>query len=103
MSDQEAGRSLAALVRSAARQRPDAPAVVTRAERLTWAELDAAVDRAAAGYAARDLAPGDRVAVQLPNGLPWLRAVLGAARQRPRGGESRLPAARTPGRRWPLK
>ena len=80
MSDQEAGRSLAALVRSAARQRPDAPAVVTREERLTWAELDAAVDRAAAGYAARDLAPGDRVAVQLPNGLPWLRAVLGALR-----------------------
>ncbi len=80
MSDLEAGRSLAALVRSAARQRPDAPAVVTRAERLTWAELDAAVDRAAAGYAARELAPGDRVAVQLPNGLPWLRAVLGALR-----------------------
>jgi long-chain acyl-CoA synthetase len=80
VSDQEAGRSLAALVRSAARQRPDAPAVVTREERLTWAELDAAVDRAAAGYAARDLAPDDRVAVQLPNGLPWLRAVLGALR-----------------------
>lgn len=80
MSDQEAGRSLAALVRTAALARPDAPAVVTRDERLTWAELDAAVDRAAAGYAARHLAPGDRVAVQLPNGLPWLRAVLGALR-----------------------
>ncbi|MGY2128774.1 AMP-binding protein [Blastococcus sp. SYSU DS0617] len=80
VSDLEAGRSLAALVRSAARQRPDAPAVVTRDERLTWAELDATVDRAAAGYAARDLVPGDRVAVQLPNGLAWLRAVLGALR-----------------------
>ncbi len=80
MSDLEAGRSLAALVRSAARERADAPAVVTRDERLTWAELDAAVDRAAAGYAARDLVPGDRVAVQLPNGLAWLRAVLGALR-----------------------
>jgi long-chain acyl-CoA synthetase len=76
----DAGTSLAALVRAAARQRPDAPAVVAGAERLTWAELDAAVDRAAAGYAARDLAPGDRVAVQLPNGLPWLRAALGALR-----------------------
>ncbi len=80
MSDLEAGRSLAALVRAAARQRPDAPAVVTRDERLTWAELDAAADVAAAGYAARGLAVGDRVAVQLPNGLPWLRAVLGALR-----------------------
>lgn len=80
MPDQEAGRSLAVLVRTAARERPDAPAVVTRDQRLTWAELDAAVDRAAAGYAARDLAPGDRVAVQLPNSVAWLRAVLGALR-----------------------
>ncbi len=80
MSDLEAGRSLAALVRAAARQRPDAPAVVTRDERLTWAELDAAADVAAAGYVGRGLAVGDRVAVQLPNGLPWLRAVLGALR-----------------------
>jgi long-chain acyl-CoA synthetase len=76
----EAGTSLAALVRSAARRRPDAPAVIAGEQRLSWAELDAAVDRAAAGYAARDLRPGDRVAVQLPNGVPWLRAALGALR-----------------------
>jgi long-chain acyl-CoA synthetase len=76
----EAGTSLAALVRAAARRSPEAPAVVAGDERLTWAELDAAVDRAAAGYAALGLAPGDRVAVQLPNGLPWLRAALGALR-----------------------
>ncbi|WP_137162015.1 AMP-binding protein [Blastococcus sp. CCUG 61487] len=80
MPDQEAGRSLAALARAAARQRPDAPAVITRDQRLTWAELDAAVDRAAAGYAERGLAVGDRVAVQLPNSVAWLRAVLGALR-----------------------
>jgi long-chain acyl-CoA synthetase len=76
----ETGASLAALVRAAARRSPDAPAVVAGDQRLTWAELDAAVDRAAAGYAAFDLAPGDRVAVQLPNGLVWLRAALGALR-----------------------
>ena len=76
----EAGTSLAALVRAAARRSPEAPAVVAGDERLTWAELDAAVDRAAAGYAALGLAPGDRVAVQLPNGLAWLRAALGALR-----------------------
>ena len=72
--------SLAALVRAAARDRPDAPAVVAGDTRLTWAELDAQVDRVAAGYAARGLAPGERVAVQLPNGVPWLRATLGALR-----------------------
>jgi long-chain acyl-CoA synthetase len=48
--------------------------------RLTWAELDAQVDRAAAGFAGLGLTPGDRVAVQLPNGVPWLRATLGALR-----------------------
>jgi len=76
----EAGVSLAALVRAAAAQRPDAPAVVAGQERLSWGELDAAVDRVAAGYAALGLASGDRVAVQLPNGLAWLRAALGALR-----------------------
>ncbi len=71
---------LAALVRAAAAQRPDAPAVVDGARRLSWGELDALVDRAAAGYAARGLAPGERVAVQLPNGVGWLCAAVGALR-----------------------
>jgi long-chain acyl-CoA synthetase len=76
----EAGTSMAGLVREAARRDPGSPAVVAGDRRLTWAELDADVDRAAAGYAGRDLRPGDRVAIQLPNGLPWLRAALGALR-----------------------
>jgi long-chain acyl-CoA synthetase len=75
-----AATSLPALVRAAARARPEAPAVVDGDRRLDWAALDAAVDRAASGYAARGLARGDRVAVQLPNGLDWLRATLGALR-----------------------
>src|SRR4051794_21841728 len=75
-----AGASMAELVRAAARRHPEAPAVVAGAQRLSWAELDAAVDRAAAGFAGHDLRPGDRVAIQLPNGLPWLRAALGALR-----------------------
>jgi long-chain acyl-CoA synthetase len=74
------GSSLSTLVRACARRRPDAEAVVAGAQRLTWAQLDDAVDRAAAGYAARGLAPGERVAVQLPNGIDWLRAALGALR-----------------------
>ncbi|MGY1630168.1 class I adenylate-forming enzyme family protein [Geodermatophilus sp. SYSU D01186] len=76
----DVGASLSDLVRTAARERPGAPAVVAGEERLTWAELDAEVDRAAAGYADRGLAPGERVAVQLPNGVDWLRAALGALR-----------------------
>jgi long-chain acyl-CoA synthetase len=77
---EQAGTSLADLVRAAARRRPEAPAVVAGNRRLSWSELDAAVDRAAAGYAGHGLAPGDRVAIQLPNGLEWLRAALGALR-----------------------
>src|SRR3954466_6117432 len=74
------GRTLSGLVRSAARQRPEAPAVVAGERRLSWGEFDAAVGRAAAGYAGRGLAAGDRVAVQLPNGIDWLLAALGAQR-----------------------
>ena len=76
----DVGSSLSVLVRAAARDRADAPAVVAGEERLSWGELDAQVDRAAAGYAARGLTPGERVAVQLPNGVDWLRATLGALR-----------------------
>ncbi|MGY1651457.1 class I adenylate-forming enzyme family protein [Geodermatophilus sp. SYSU D01119] len=71
---------LAALVRDAARRRPAAPAVVDGDTRLSWAELDALVDRSAAALSTRGLGRGDRVAVQLPNGVAWLRAVLGALR-----------------------
>jgi long-chain acyl-CoA synthetase len=75
-----AGTSMSSLVREAAQRRPGAPAVVDGDRRLTWGELDALVDRTAAGYAASGLVPGDRVGVQLPNGVDWLRAVLGALR-----------------------
>ncbi|MCF6745632.1 long-chain fatty acid--CoA ligase [Blastococcus sp. KM273128] len=76
----EAGTSLAALVRAAAQRDPDAPAVVAGDRRLSWGELDAAADRVAAGYGERGLRAGDRIAVQLPNGVDWLRAVLGGLR-----------------------
>src|SRR5688572_32245078 len=80
MSVTEAGPSLSSSVRTAARSRPDAPAVVAGEQRLSWAELDAEIDRAAAGFAALGLTPGDRVAIQLPNGLNWIRAAIGALR-----------------------
>jgi long-chain acyl-CoA synthetase len=73
-------RSFSALVRRAAAAAGDAPALVSGDVRLTWAELDARVDRAAAGYLARQLQPGDRVAVQLRNGVDWVVAVMGALR-----------------------
>ncbi|WP_299952486.1 AMP-binding protein [uncultured Modestobacter sp.] len=73
-------RSFSALVRRAARTAGSSPALVAGEQRLTWSEVDALVDRSAAGYAARGLAAGDRVAVQLPNGVDWVVAVMGALR-----------------------
>jgi long-chain acyl-CoA synthetase len=73
-------RSFSALVRRAAAAAGSAPALVAGGERLSWAELDERVDRAAAGYVARGLEPGDRVAVQLGNGVDWVVAVMGALR-----------------------
>ncbi|SDN67654.1 long-chain acyl-CoA synthetase [Klenkia soli] len=68
------------LVRAAADAHGEAPALVEGDRRLSWAELSAAVDRVAAGWAARGLVAGDRVAVQLPNGVDWVLAVVGALR-----------------------
>jgi len=73
-------RSFSALVRRAAATAGDAPALVHGERRLTWAEVDSLVDRAAAGYAGRGLTAGNRVAVQLGNGVDWVVAVMGALR-----------------------
>ena len=55
-------------------------AVVDGADRLTRAELDALVNGIAAGLAGRGLRPGDRVGLQLPTGVPFVAAYLGALR-----------------------
>ncbi|MFC9993386.1 (2,3-dihydroxybenzoyl)adenylate synthase [Nocardia sp. NPDC127526] len=70
-----AGRPLGELLRDAARQWPDRPAVLTDWEHISYAELDAAADRMAHGFLALGIAPGDRVVVQLPN-VPEFPAVL---------------------------
>jgi long-chain acyl-CoA synthetase len=59
--------NLADLVRDAASGRPEHPALVTRTQQLSWAELDARVDRAARALHERGLARGARVALMLGN------------------------------------
>jgi long-chain acyl-CoA synthetase len=73
-------RTFDGLVRRAAVERAGSDALVEGSRRVSWAELDALVDRAAAGYGARGLVAGDRVAVQLPNGIDWVLATVGALR-----------------------
>lgn len=64
---------------------PDAPAVVVleedgRRTEVAFAELDACVDRVAAGLADLGVGRGDRVAVLLDQGVPSLASLLGALR-----------------------
>ena len=75
-----AARTFHGLVRVAAQTHGSAPALVEGDRRVTWAELSAQVDRTAAGWAGLGMAVGDRVAVQLPNGVDWVLAVVGALR-----------------------
>ncbi len=63
-------RTLDALLRGAAARWPDRAAVVAPAATLTYAELDRAVDAAAAGLLGAGAAAGDRVAVALGHDLP---------------------------------
>ncbi|WP_405979316.1 FadD3 family acyl-CoA ligase [Streptomyces sp. NBC_00158] len=70
--------TVAALVRDAAERYGDREAVVDGRTRITYAELGARVERAAAACIAAGTGPGDRVAVWAPNTLEWIVSALGA-------------------------
>jgi len=59
---------------------PDREALVTRTQRLTYAELDRLADRAAQALRAMGVGPGDRVAASLPNEVDVVLAFHGAMR-----------------------
>jgi len=71
-------------IRRWATERPHGLAVVDaapdRTTRMTWAELDHAVDKAASLMLEFGIEPGDRVAVQLPNCSGFVVAAAAAAR-----------------------
>src|SRR5262245_41844111 len=60
--------TLAAVVAAHASSRPGTTAFVGGGHRMTWAEYDARSDRLAAALVAAGYAPGDRIAVMLPDG-----------------------------------
>ncbi|MER5831911.1 FadD3 family acyl-CoA ligase [Streptomyces sp. NPDC002130] len=66
------------LVRTATERYADTEAVVEGRTRVTYAELGARVERAAAACLATGVEPGDRVAVWAPNSLDWIVGALGA-------------------------
>ena len=76
------GRPLDSILAGAARRWPDKIAVLdTRAGAgLTFAGLDDAANRAAAGLRGLGIAPGDRVLLQLPNGTQFAVALFALLR-----------------------
>jgi len=75
--DEEWG-SIPGLVRSAAERYADAEAVVEGRTRISYAELGARVERAAAACLAAGVGVGDRVGIWAPNSLDWIVSALGA-------------------------
>ncbi|MGY5123614.1 (2,3-dihydroxybenzoyl)adenylate synthase [Streptomyces nigrescens] len=73
------GETFGGMLRERAAAHPDRTAVVDPASgRRTWTyrELDERADRLAAGFAARGIAKGDRVVVQLPNTGEFIEVVF---------------------------
>lgn len=68
------------LLRRAARDTPENEALVCGDTRLTYAQFDQQVTRVANGLRAAGIAPGERVALMLGNGIAFFLALMGAVR-----------------------
>jgi long-chain acyl-CoA synthetase len=69
--------NVAVMLRESARRAPAKTAVILGAARLSYAQLDELSDRAAAGFAAAGVQPGDMVGLQLPNIPQFVIAYFG--------------------------
>lgn len=72
--------SLDTLLANCAQRHAHRLAIIDGTQRLTWAELDARVTNFAHWMLARGVAPGDRIALLLTDGAPFLTALLACGR-----------------------
>lgn len=72
--------SLDTLLANGAARHAHRLATVDGTQRLTWAELDARVTNLASWMLARGIAPGDRIALLLTDGAPFLTTLLACGR-----------------------
>ncbi len=72
--------SLASLFAQRARVHPDRPLAVVGGRSWSYGQIDQQAAALAAGLAELGLGADDRLAVNLPNGVEWIVAVLAAAR-----------------------
>ena len=68
------------MLREVARRAPAREALVCGATRLSWAELDARVNRVANALLARGMGRGDNIAVLSPNSVAYAELFLGILR-----------------------
>jgi fatty-acyl-CoA synthase len=76
------GNTIGQQLEATAARFPDRLALAVRQQRVrfTWRELDAEVDKLAAGLLALGLAPGDRVGIWSPNNVEWVLTQFATAR-----------------------
>jgi long-chain acyl-CoA synthetase len=72
--------NIADIVRDSASKHPDKAALIFQDGSITYAELDAAIDRAAAGITSLGIRKGDRVGVMVHNIPQFVETYLGVAR-----------------------
>jgi long-chain acyl-CoA synthetase len=72
--------NFADILRDTARRHGERPALVDGDRRLTWNELETAVDAAARSFAAAGLVPGYRVVVLMANSIEFVTSYLGILR-----------------------
>lgn len=72
--------SLSSIVRETAKRHADKPAVIFQDRPISYAELDAEVDRIAAGIASLGIKPGDRVGLLVQNTPNFVSSYVGIAR-----------------------
>lgn len=72
--------NFADILRDTAQRHGGRPALVDGDRRLTWSELDQAVDRTAQGLAAAGLVPGYRVLLLIANSIEFVTSYLGILR-----------------------
>jgi long-chain acyl-CoA synthetase len=72
--------NFADILRDTAQRHGERLALVDGDRRLTWSELDAAVDKAAEGFSAAGLVPGYRVVLLLANSVEFVASYLGVLR-----------------------
>ena len=73
----ESAVSIVDLFQQCVASRPDHPALVHGAERLTYGALDARADQVAHALVAHGVGPGDRVALLFDRGFDMVAAILG--------------------------